>query len=224
MDHTTLRAHVRERAREILDTWFATLDDASELDREREPFRTCYAHWYGKSAEVDDRLRARFGGELERVTSAGARWTDELDAWASVPDGLLALTVLLDQLPRNIHRGHAQMYAHDALGLHVATLAIHAYELTPVALVRRMFLYVPLMHVEDRTVQHAMVARFEELARRAETVSPQNAGFFGYALGSARRHADVIDRFGRFPHRNAILGRASTEAELVYLAEPDAGF
>jgi uncharacterized protein (DUF924 family) len=87
-----------------------------------------------------------------------------------------------------------------------------------------MFLYVPLMHAEDRTLQRAMVQRFEALAADARARSPRNQAFFEHALVYARRHAEVIEAYGRFPHRNAILGRRSTPDEEDYLRGPDPGF
>jgi uncharacterized protein (DUF924 family) len=87
-----------------------------------------------------------------------------------------------------------------------------------------MFLYVPLMHAEDRATQEEMVRLFEDLAAEAARRAPRSVGFFQNALGHARRHADVIARFGRFPHRNAILGRASSADEEEHLRGPDAGF
>lgn len=211
-------------AASILSYWFGDLDDRSTLDPSTEPFRTCYARWYSKSDAIDREIRATFEGDLAEVTSRIARWPQELEAWARAPRGLLALVVLLDQLPRNMYRGTPRMYAHDALALRTTLHAIEASLGVELPLVHRMFLYVPLMHAEDVAIQREMVARFEALARAAEERCPHNRGFFDHALGYARRHAEVVDRFGRFPHRNAILGRASSAEEEEYLRGPDAGF
>lgn len=116
------------------------------------------------------------------------------------------------------------MYAHDALALTVTTAAIREYEEQTLSLVQRMFLYVPLMHVENLTLQQAMVVRFETLVTLATERSPQNVGFFEFALDYARRHRDVVATFGRFPHRNAILGRQSTASELEFLERDDSRF
>lgn len=212
------------RGASILSYWFADLDDASPLDRTAEPFRTCYGRWYGKDEATDREIRASFEADLLAVTADGVDVRAEIDAWASAPLGLLSLVVLLDQLPRNMYRGTPRMYAHDALALSVATIAIREYEHTGLPLVRRMFLYVPLMHAEDLALQRRMVSLFEHLAEEAARRSPQNRPFFEHALGFARRHAEVIEKYGRFPHRNAILGRASTADEREYLRSPDAGF
>jgi uncharacterized protein (DUF924 family) len=213
-----------ELSKTILDYWFSSLDDTTPLDRQREPFQTCFARWYGKQAAIDDEIRARFEPALLAATRDGSRWERELANWQRAPLGLLSLVILLDQLPRNMYRGSSRMYAYDALALSVTTLAIREYETHPLSLVQRMFLYVPLMHVESATLQQAMVARFEGLAKSALERSPHNSGFFEFALQYARRHREVVETFGRFPHRNAILERTSTPAELEFLKRDDAGF
>jgi uncharacterized protein (DUF924 family) len=211
-------------AAQILDYWFATLDNDAPLDPEREPFRSCYARWYGKTAEVDADVRTRFEPLLLRVTQDGAQWERELEAWRAVPRGLLALVILLDQFPRNMYRDTPRMYAHDGLALATATLAARELDVADLPLVHRMFLHVPLMHVEDATLQQMMVQRFEQLAELAAVQSPRNVRFFELALRSARRHCEVVEQFGRFPHRNEILGRRSTPDELVFLERDDARF
>ena len=209
---------------QLIDRWFSTLDDHTPLDRTAEPFGSCYARWYGKDPAIDRALRGEFEAALDEVTRPGIDWRAELEAWRAHPRGLLALVILLDQIPRNIYRDTARMYAHDPLALHVTTLAIEAYEATALPLTQRMFLYVPLMHAEHPTLQEGMVQRFASLLADAERRAPASAPFFAHALGYAERHRDVIRRFGRFPHRNAILGRISSPAELDFLAGPDASF
>ena len=208
------------RAAGILDYWFGTLDDASRLNRDEEPFRTCFKRWYGKAPATDAEIRTRFEPILLDVARDGARLTDMIDAWRREPHGLLALVVLLDQLPRNMYRETPRMYAHDPLALVVTTAAIREHEKDEaLPIVRRMFLYVPLMHVENLTIQEYMLAQFDDLAERARARSPENRDFFELARDYARRHVDVVARFGRFPHRNAILGRASTDEEKAFLAD-----
>lgn len=212
------------RSAAILAYWLADLDDASTLDPSAEPFRTCYARWYGKDPAIDREIRAAFEADLVAVTARHDRWEREVYLWAREPLGLLALVILLDQLPRNMYRGTPRMYEHDALALRTAMRAIRELEHRELPLVHRMFLYVPLMHAEDVAVQREMVRRFEGLAADAERRAPHDTGFFRHALGFARRHLEVVERFGRFPHRNAILGRATTIDEEDYLRGPDAGF
>lgn len=211
-------------SRAILEYWFSSLDDAVLLDRQSEPFATCFARWYGKQPTIDDEIRARFEPALQAVTQNGAQWDRELHIWQREPLGLLALVILLDQLPRNMYRDSPRMYAYDDLALSVTTLAIREYEERPLSLVQRMFLYVPLMHSENLTLQRAMVARFESLVAQARVRSPQNSKFFEFALDYARRHLQVIETFGRFPHRNTILGRTSTPLELEFLQRDGSSF
>jgi uncharacterized protein (DUF924 family) len=204
----------------ILEYWFSTLDDAERLDRAVEPFRTCYQRWYGKDPAVDAEIRTRFEPLLLEVTKDGRRLNDTISAFRQAPYGLLALVVLLDQLPRNIYRNTPGMYAHDPLALAVALEAIREHEHDEaLPIVRRMFLYVPLMHVENLTLQQYMLAQFDDLVERARTRSPQNQGFLEFACDYARRHVDVVAKFGRFPHRNEILGRHSTPAEKAHLVD-----
>jgi uncharacterized protein (DUF924 family) len=211
-------------SRAILEYWFSSLDDAASLDRQSEPFGTCFARWYGKKPAIDDEIRARFEPVLLAVTGSGGRWDRELADWQKESLGLLSLVLLLDQFPRNMYRDSARMYAHDDLALSVTTLAIREYEARPLSLVQRMFLYVPLMHSENLTIQQAMVARFEGLVELAALRSPHNQAFFQFALDYARRHLRVVETFGRFPHRNVILGRISTPSELQFLERDDSRF
>jgi uncharacterized protein (DUF924 family) len=213
-----------QASRAILEYWFSSIDDAVLLDRQREPFSTCFARWYGKQPAIDDEIRTKFEPVLLSATRDGARWDREVADWQQVPLGLLALVILLDQFPRNMYRDSARMYVYDDLALSVSILANREYEKHPLTLVQRMFLYVPLMHSENLTLQQAMVARFEGLVAQAPSRSPKNTGFFEFALDYARRHCIVIETFGRFPHRNAILDRTSTPAELEFLQQDGSSF
>lgn len=215
---------VERDAAAILQYWFSSLDDGASLEPSAEPFRTHYARWYGKEPEIDDQIRERFEPLLEATLQGGAQWASRLDAWSHAPKGLLALVILLDQLPRNMYRDSPAMYAHDPLALVVATEAIRQYADADLALVQRMFLYVPLMHAENATLQQVMVGHFEALVAMAAERSPHNLRFFEYALEYARRHCHVVERFGRFPHRNAILGRSSTAEELEFLSRDGSTF
>ncbi len=220
---TTRTNELQDAARHaagILEYWFSTLDDAASLERTAEPFRTCHQRWYGKDAAIDADIQQRFEPLLFEVTKDGRRLDDTIAAFRAVPRGLLALVVLLDQLPRNMYRNTPGMYAHDPLALAVTLAAIREYERDEsIPLVARMFLYVPLMHVENLTLQQYMLAQFDELVERARARSPKNEAFFAFARDYARRHVDVVAQFGRFPHRNEILGRQSTAAEKAFLLD-----
>jgi len=215
-----------EASRSILEYWFSSLDDRTPLDPQEqvEPFRTCFARWYGKQLAIDTEIRERFEPVLLAATRDGRDWDREIAEWQRAPLGLLALVILLDQFPRNIYRDTAAMYAHDELALSVASIAVREYEAEPLLLVQRMFLYMPFMHVENSTLQQAMVVKFESLARLAAERSPENVGFFAYSLEYAKKHRDIVDSFGRFPHRNVILGRTSSAAELEFLKQSGSSF
>jgi uncharacterized protein (DUF924 family) len=156
------------------------------------------ALWFAKDPQFDARFRDRFLHEHE----AAAR--GELQHWLSTPDGALALVLLLDQFPRNAFRDTPRMYDTDALAREAARRAIAAGYDREIAVELRKFFVLPLAHSEDLADQERAVA----LARR---IGPAD-------LAHAEHHRDIVRRFGRFPHRNAILGRESTPAEKEYLA------
>lgn len=154
--------------------------------------------WFRGGDDLDAQILARFGDALERAKAG------ELDGWAATPDGALALLILLDQFSRNIHRGSADAFAQDEKALTVARSAIDAKFDKAQAPERRTFFYLPLEHSEDLADQERSVALFEALG------DPIQADY-------ARRHRDIIARFGRFPHRNPLLGRPSTAEEIAFL-------
>jgi uncharacterized protein (DUF924 family) len=163
--------------------------------------------WFQKDADFDAAC-GRFA-DAARTARQGA-----FDAWADTPCGVLALVLLLDQFPRNLHRGSAEAFASDAHARQVARAAIargHDQGLNPV---ERMFLYLPFEHAENLADQDESVRLYEAL--RAELGDE--------TVKYATDHRDVIRRFGRFPHRNAALGRVNTAEEAAYLAQPGAGF
>ena len=194
----------------LLDFWFG--DDADDATRAARQAPL----WWGKSRETDALIASLFG-ELAEAAAAGS-----LAQWAEVPVGRLALILLLDQLPRNVHRGTPGVFARDphARDLCLKGLSIGADRaLSPLA---RVFFYLPLEHVESREQQARSVTLFEALAAEQST-TPAQATFEGFA-DFARRHQAIIERFGRFPHRNAILGRADTPQEADFLQQPGSGF
>ncbi|WP_088342622.1 MULTISPECIES: DUF924 family protein [Rhodomicrobium] len=163
------------------------------------------AKWFDADADFDAGLRMRFEAALGKAKRG------ELAAWEASAEGMLALVVLLDQIPRNIYRATPEAFATDGQALSLAERAIAAgldAKLTPE---QRIFLYLPFMHSERLAVQERGIALYDELG-----IAEQ--------IDYMRRHRDVIARFGRFPHRNAILGRVSTEAELAFLTEPGSRF
>lgn len=171
--------------------------------------------WFAKDEEFDGFLRDRFLGTLE----SGVR--GELDAWKSTPRGRLALIILFDQLSRNMFRGSPRSFAQDALALALTLEALGAGEDRSLTPVERYFVLMPLMHSEDVVMQRRCVAEFEKLLAE----SPDEfKSLLASALDYAQRHAVIVERFGRFPHRNAVLGRESTAEEKAFLLQPGSSF
>ncbi len=194
---------VLDTARDLLDYWFADACSGPTRFAERLPF------WFEPDPRTDRELRERFGALVLRARRG------ELAAWEETARSGLALVLVLDQLPRNLERGTPEAFACDAQALDAARRAIargHDAELHPV---ERAFLLLPFEHAEDRAAQEESVQRFEALAQQAPPGWREAlASFVAYA----REHRDVVARFGRFPHRNAILGRESTAEERAFLA------
>ena len=190
-------------ARAVLDFWFG--EPASSR------FGQAWNGWFSGDDAFDAQLRQRFGATL-----ASAR-RGEYDAWQSTPLGTLALIVVLDQFSRNIHRGTADAFAGDARAVEAARnmVATRADRTLPTPH-HRAFAYLPFEHDESRDSQETSVRLFSELADESQ----EAAGYLGYA----RQHAVIIERFGRFPHRNAVLGRESSDEERAFLREPGSSF
>ncbi|MFM5873979.1 DUF924 family protein [Aeromonas veronii] len=172
--------------------------------------------WWGKSSETDALLASRFG-ELVEAAAKGS-----LAHWADTPSGRLALILLLDQLPRNIHRGTPAAFARDPLARDLCLKGLSIGADKSLSPLERVFFYLPLEHAESREQQARSVALFEALAAE-QAGTPAQATFAGFA-DFARRHQVIIERFGRFPHRNDILGRTSTPQEAAFLQQPGSGF
>jgi len=162
--------------------------------------------WFGKDVAFDTAIRTTFAGDVAAAL-AGAH-----DGLARSPEGAVTLCILLDQFPRNIWRGSARAYAGDAKARDVARAAIGDGLHRGLAPVQKLFLFLPFEHSEDLADQDLAVELF-----RRET---GHAGWIRYA----QAHRDIIARFGRFPHRNAVLGRASTAEEEAFLREPGSTF
>lgn len=171
--------------------------------------------WFTPDRALDVQLRKRFQADVERAR-AGL-----LDGWAATSPGWLALLILLDQFPRNIHRGTPMAFAADAKAQAVALDGIARGHDRHLDVVERVFAYLPLEHAEDIALQNRSVQAFRTLRDDAPV---ELADAFAVFLDYAIRHREVIERFGRFPHRNVILGRISTAEEQAYLARPGAGF
>lgn len=171
--------------------------------------------WFEKNQAFDDEIRSGFG------TNVSAANVGDLDYWVRAADSSLALVLLLDQFPRNIYRGTPRAFASDARARTIAGTAIDRGFDRHTRPDRRFFFYLPFEHSEAAADQAHSVALFRLWADEHEGAGRERAQEqMKYVL----LHQKVIDRFGRFPHRNAILGRESTPEELAFLAEPNSSF
>ena len=191
-------------AQAILNFWF---DDpalpSSEYGQQRKI-------WFRKDPTFDQQVRDRFLSVYEQAHRGGC------DDWQDQPRSVLALTILLDQFPRNMFRGTARCFEADPQALATAETAIAHHFDQSLLPVERMFLYLPFEHSENIDHQHRAVSLFETLVQ----IAPELQSTLDYAY----RHRDVIAQFGRFPHRNESLSRPSTSAEIEFLKQPGARF
>ncbi|WP_321921899.1 DUF924 family protein [Burkholderia sp. BCC1998] len=199
---TDSAAALDPQAREILDFWFGEPDSAA--------FGHARKVWFNGGAAFDDVLRTRYGALLDAACDGAC------DHWADTPLGALALIVVLDQFSRNIHRGTPRAFAADQRALALARRVVAAgWDAQLPSGHHRAFAYLPFEHDESDASQREAVRLCAGIRGEAGCAS-----YHDFAL----RHAAVIGRFGRFPHRNAILGRASTDAEAAFLREPGSSF
>jgi uncharacterized protein (DUF924 family) len=203
------------RAQEVLQFWFGLKPYTAAQVTQRSRL------WFGDPSapeltpQTDEVVRERFGA----LVAAAAR--GELAAWEVSPRRRLALILLLDQFPRNVYRGRAAAFAQDskALGLAVSGMQFGAdAALDPL---ERLFFYMPLVHAESLEVQEESVAAFR---RACDEAAPELKPYFDSALQSALVHHDLIARFGRFPHRNRLLGRRNTALETEWLTSEHEDF
>jgi uncharacterized protein (DUF924 family) len=193
----------------VHEFWFGTeADDAAVIKQQS-------ALWWSKDPDTDERLRRRFEPSVNSAARHG------LNAWADTPQGLLSLILLTDQFPRNIYRATPKAFVFDAVARAwcldgLARKVDHA--LRPI---ERVFFYLPLEHAESLEHQEQSVRLYSDLL---EDVPRAQKSLFEVYVEYAVRHRDIIARFDRFPHRNAIFGRLSTPQELEFLAQPGALF
>ena len=194
---------------ELLAFWFGDDPDDSATAAAKAEL------WWGHSPATDEVLQERFGA------AASAAAAGVLDHWTGSPRGRLALILLVDQLPRAIHRDTPEAFAQDDTARKTAAQGLESGADRLLRPIERLFFYLPFEHSEDLEDQDRSVELFRELALSVpEEQRPTFAGFVDYA----NRHREVIDRFGRFPHRNRILGRESTAEEIAFLKQPGSSF
>jgi uncharacterized protein (DUF924 family) len=186
----------------VLDFWFLPAGHPDHLRVRTE--------WFRKDPAFDETIRARFGALVDSAVSGG------LAGWGQTPQGALAEILVLDQFTRNIWRDTARAFAGDAQALELARDLVARGHDRAMAAVERQFAYLPFMHAEDLPDQERSVELYQTLAG----AHPEHLGTLDFAV----RHRDIIARFGRFPHRNAQLGRPGTPEEVAFLAQPGSGF
>jgi uncharacterized protein (DUF924 family) len=191
------------RAEDILAFWFDESQDNQAYCEERRQL------WFAQAPQFDQEIRDRFTNDYQLAAER------QLMDWQEVPRPALALIILLDQFPRNMFRGDSRAFATDPLAREVAAVLVQRGTDRQLLPVERMFVYLPFMHSENLTRQRQSVALFRQLAQDCSYMDSQS-----YAL----RHKEIIERFGRFPHRNAILGRPSTPEEIEFLQQPASSF
>ena len=188
---------------EVLDFWFAdSLTNPDALAGRR-------AIWFMGGPDIDQLITEKFG------TLPDAALAGELQHWTTDTRNALALVLVLDQFPRNIYRNTARAYHYDTAGLDLALEIIDQGLNSDLHPIEQSFLFLPLQHSETIVEQTRAVQLYETLAAQSPDPYLESAK---NSLDYAKRHCDIIRRFGRFPHRNAILGRDSTEAEIEFLA------
>lgn len=193
----------------LLKYWFG------EIRYERSYFEERMGIWFGKSDSVDADLRIRFGDWFDELERTG------LPEWRKTDRGLLALVILTDQVSRNIFRDSERAFRYDSLAETVVSDLIAGGRDLSYSLPEKMFLYLPLEHSENEFHQIKSVEKFGELLKESP---PSLRPYFEDALEYARRHREIIGRFGRFPHRNRALSRETTPQEREFLRQPGSSF
>ena len=193
--------------REVLEFWFGPMGAGYPADNS--------AMWWKKDPQVDARIKERFAGAL----AASAR--GELAGWSASVAGRQAHIILIDQMARNMHRGEAGMYAQDDLALRLSLQAVAAGDPWGRAYGELQFFLMPLMHAEDVGVQRLACRLFGRVLSEAADADLTAAA---KGVEYAHKHREIVERFGRFPHRNEILGRVSSAQEAAFLKQPGSSF
>lgn len=196
---------------EVLRFWFGDLREGKLPDKEKQ------TTWWMKSEEFDDLVRQRF----EKYVLLAEK--GELSHWFETPLGTVAFIVVVDQFPRNIYRDTPEAFSRDALALRACLEGVEKGFDKDLHPIHRTFFYLPLMHSEDLEVQSLSVEKYSALENEY-IQHPEIRETLSCSTNFAGRHFDIIKRFGRYPHRNAALGRESTPEETEFLKEPGSSF
>ena len=201
--------HEMIRPEDVLHFWFGTQPETSHLDP------AFSKRWWSKDEQVDNEITSRFQASVQAAVAG------ELSSWESSPPGVLALILLTDQFPRNMFRDTPAAFGYDSAALAWCLQGIENGRDQEVLPVQRVFWYLPLEHSESLDHQHTCVALMQRLAAESDEDSQAAFDFFvDYAI----KHQAIIERFGRYPHRNRILGRDSTPEEIAFLQTPGSSF
>src|SRR5690606_4805565 len=195
-----------ERIEHLRSFWF---EPAPQTKKDLERL---FDRWFNADEQTDAMIAERFGGLAESAARG------ELEHWRDDPRGRLALMLLLDQVPRNLHRGTAEAFAQDSKALALTIEGIESGMDKALPVLERSFFYMPLQHAERRDAQELSV-RMLAATRDDPSVTEEIAWALDEMLHYAELHRDIVERFGRFPHRNRALGRTDTEAERAYFRE-----
>lgn len=195
-------------AQHVLDTWFKD-DDTGRMDRPQ------LKRWFMGGTKLDEYLRATYSETLKAAA------TGELDHWLQDAHSTLALIIVLDQFNRNMNRGTADAFALDAKALAASQHALDNNYTEHYSFTQKMFCYMPFEHDESRESQKTAVSLFQQLQ---DDAPEEYADFATKALASAVEHQEIVEKFGRYPHRNKVLGRANTEQEAAWLASDHKSF
>ena len=193
----------------VLNYWFGASGSAREIAERQSKL------WFGKLPEKDREVSEKFPSTFQAAVAGS------LDDWTVTPRGRLALVIVLDQFPHHIHRDMPEAFAQDDKALALSLAALTASEDKSLAPIERVFLYLPLEHAESIAMQDLSVAQYQQLVDKA---GESERALFANFLDYAHKHREVVLRFGRFPHRNDILGRASSAAEIEFLKQPGSRF
>lgn len=200
----------------IVSFWFGPTNQDAAFDMQSIEMQ----RWYSKSPKIDQDIKTRYESLFNVLHKTE---TEETFAVRPIEDKL-AVIIALDQFPRNMYRETANMYKADNKALELCKILVRNAHFESLDLFKQMFGTLPMMHAEDQALQHETVQHFERFVEHSNSITSPNVEFFENAFGFAKQHQKIIDRFGRYPHRNEVLGRASTPEEIEFLKQPDSSF
>ena len=194
--------------------WFNHVDDDTLIRKKVMPFKK----WFLANRATDLEIQQKFEGDIVRAAAG------DYQSWEKTPLGSLSLILLLDQFPRNVYRHTPKMFAFDPQALDVASRCVQTGMDKDLNLIERIFMYMPFMHSERLEDQRKSVEYFTTLVPACQERNPINISYYESTLLYAQRHREIIERFGRFPHRNEWLNRTSTSKEKDFLIEKGHSF